>query len=98
MELQFPRLLLDKAEFNTDEFQCCQALFFKWRGSALAQSINLPTRGGNSCLDFCCEMKEVIFSRFVAGFRFVLFTSAFFFSTSVAFVILSQYLPFVLML
>ena len=41
-------------------------------------------------------MKEVIFSRFVAGFRFVLFTSAFFFSTSVAFVILSQYLPFVL--
>ena len=69
---------------STDKFHCCQALFFKCRGSALALSINSPTSGGNSCLDFFWAINEVTFSRSALGFNFEADSCSFFFVTASA--------------
>lgn len=91
VDLQVLTSLRDNAYLSTDKFHCCQALFFKCRGSALALSINLPTSGGNSCLDFFWAMKEVSFSRLVLGFNFEVDICSFFFVTASATLIRSLY-------
>lgn len=70
IDLQVLTSLSDNAYLSTDKFHCCQALFFKCRGSALALSINSPTSGGNSCQNFFWAINEVTFSRSVLGFNF----------------------------